>query len=105
MRRSSIWTILAVGFSNLHGVIAAKDNQPKLPAAIQDFFLGYPKDLRYRYHETLDEAHGRIDELSHYLAKVPRDFMPATDWQGVKAIGYTMRITRHADGKKSDEVP
>src|SRR3954466_8620806 len=59
-------------------VIAVKDNQPKLLAAIQTYFLDHLErdleDLRYRYHETLDEGHGRIDERSYYLAKVPRDF-------------------------------
>jgi predicted transposase YbfD/YdcC len=89
-------------------VIAVKDNQPRLLAAIRTFFLDHLErdleDLRYRYHETLDDGHGRIDERSYYLAKVPRDFAPARDWPWVKAIGYAVRITRHADGTESDEV-
>jgi predicted transposase YbfD/YdcC len=89
-------------------VIAVKDNQPKLLDAIRTFFLDHLErdleDLRYRYHETLDDAHGRIDERSYYLTKVPRDFAPAKDWPWVKAIGYSVRITRHADGTGSDEV-
>jgi predicted transposase YbfD/YdcC len=89
-------------------VIAVKDNQPKLRAAIQEFFLDHLErdleDLRYRSHETLDDGHGRIDERSYYLTKVPRDFAPAKDWPWVKAIGYAVRITRHADGTESDEV-
>src|SRR6478609_4334059 len=43
-------------------VIAVKDNQPKLLAAIQAHFLDHLErdleDLRYRYHETLDDGHG-----------------------------------------------
>lgn len=89
-------------------VIAVKDNQPKLLAAIQDFFFDQLErefeDLRYRCYETLDEGHGRIDERSYYLAKVPRDFVVAKDWPWIKAIGYAVRITRHADGSESDEV-
>jgi len=89
-------------------VIAVKDNQPKLLAAIQTYFFdhleGDLKDLQYRCHETRDDGHGRIDERSYYLTKVPRDFAPAKDWPWVKAIGYTVRITRHADGTESDEV-
>src|SRR3954468_22275180 len=89
-------------------VIAVKDNQPKLLAAIQAFFLGHLErgleDLRYRYHETLDDERGRIDERSYYLSKVPRDFAAAEDWPWVKAIGYSVRITRDADGTESDEV-
>jgi predicted transposase YbfD/YdcC len=90
------------------GAIAVKDNQPKLLAAIRGFFLDHlerdQEDLRYRYHEALDARHGRIDERSYYLARVPRDFAAAKDWPWVKAIGLGVRITRHADGTESDEV-
>jgi predicted transposase YbfD/YdcC len=89
-------------------VIAVKDNQPTLLAAIQAYFLDHLErdleELRYRHHETHDDGHGRIDERSYTLAKVPRDFAPAVDWPWVKAIGYAVRITRHADGTESDEV-
>ena len=89
-------------------VIAVKDNQPKLLAAIQTHFIDHlesdRKDLQYRDHETIEDGHGRIDERSYYLTKVPRDFAVAKDWPWVKAIGYTVRITRHSDGTESDEV-
>ena len=89
-------------------VIAVKDNRPKLLAAIQAHVFDHlerdPEDLRYRYHETLDDGHGRIDERSYDLTKVPRDFGPAKDWPWVKAIGDTVRIAQHADGRESDEV-
>jgi predicted transposase YbfD/YdcC len=89
-------------------VIAVKDNQPKLLAAIQTHFLDHLendlKELQYRYHETLEDGHGRIDERSYYLTEVPRDFAPAKDWPWVKAIGLSVRITRQADGTESDEV-
>jgi predicted transposase YbfD/YdcC len=89
-------------------VITVKDNQPKLLDAIQTFFFDHLErdleDLRYRYHETRDDGHGRIDERFYYLAKVPRDFAAAKDWPWVKAIGYSVRITQHADGTVSDEV-
>jgi predicted transposase YbfD/YdcC len=89
-------------------VIAVKDNQPKLREAIETFFIDHLErdlaDLRYRCVETRDEGHGRIDERSYYLTKMPRDFGPAKDWPWIKAIGYTVRITQHADGRESDEV-
>ncbi len=89
-------------------VIAVKDNQPKLAAAIQAFFLDHLErdleDLRYRCHETREDGHGRIDERSYFLAKVPRDFAAGEDWPWVKAIGYAVRITQHADGTETDEV-
>jgi predicted transposase YbfD/YdcC len=89
-------------------VIAVKDNPPELMAAIQTCFLDHlerdMKGLRHRSHETSDTGHGRVDERSYCIAKVPRDFGPQEDWPWVKAIGDTVRITRHADGTESDEV-
>jgi predicted transposase YbfD/YdcC len=88
--------------------IAVKDNQPKLKAAIETFFAEQIErdfeDLRYRTHETTDEGHGRIDERAYYLAKPPHDFEPADDWPEVKAIGYAIRLTHHADGRETCET-
>lgn len=89
-------------------VIAVKDNQPKLMEAIEKHFHQHLardlEDLQYRYHETRTEGHGRIDERSYYLTKVPADFAPAADWPEVKAIGYALRITEYADGSQTSEV-
>jgi predicted transposase YbfD/YdcC len=89
-------------------VLAVKDNQPKPHAAIEAFFAERIEhdfdDVRYRVHETHDQGHGRIDERSYYLAKLPRDFAPAAEWPRVKAIGYAMRRTKHADGRETGEV-
>lgn len=89
-------------------VITVKDNQPKLAAALSAFFQEQIErdfeDVRYRIYETRDEAHGRVDERIYYLAKVPRDFAPAKDWPKVKAIGYALRWTKHADGRETSEV-
>lgn len=90
------------------GVITVKSNQPKLHAAIAAFFDEQIdrdfENLRYRQAETFDEGHGRIDERAYFLAKVPRDFAPADDWPHVKAIGYAIRLTTHADGRESCEA-
>jgi len=89
-------------------VIAAKDNQPKLKAAIETHFDEVIQrdfeDINYRVHETSEEAHGRIDERAYYLTKVPRDVAAFDAWPQVKAIGYAIRLTRHADGSDSSEV-
>jgi predicted transposase YbfD/YdcC len=93
-----------------HGdfVIAVKDNQPKLKAAIEAHFQELIKrdfeDLQYRSHETRDNGHGRIDERAYYLTKLPREFGPADDWPEVKAIGYAIRLTQHDDGRETSEV-
>ena len=89
-------------------VIAVKDNQPTLKTAIETFFNDQIErdfeDLRYRQHETTDDAHGRIDERAYYLTKTPRDFTCAEEWPWVKAIGYAIRVTQHADGRETSEV-
>jgi len=89
-------------------VIAVKDNQPKLKAAIETFFHERIacdfEDISYRNCETRDDGHGRIDERAYYLAKTPREFPPADDWPEVKAIGYTLRVTQHGDGRETNEV-
>lgn len=89
-------------------VIAVKDNQPKLKAAIEAFFHEQIErdfeDLQYRCYETSDAGHGRLDERAYYLAKIPRDFAAADAWPEVKAIGYAIRLTQHADGRETSEV-
>lgn len=88
-------------------VIAVKDNQPKLRDAIASYFEGNlerdAEDLRYRHCETTDEGHGRIDERSYYLTKVPADFPLKKEWPWIKAIGYSVRITKSADGGEETE--
>jgi predicted transposase YbfD/YdcC len=89
-------------------VIAVKDNQPKLREAIETYFEKHLErdleDLQYRSHETSDDAHGRLDERSYFLTKVPADFALQKEWPWIKAIGYSLRVTQHADGTETDEV-
>jgi len=89
-------------------IIAVKDNQPKLHAAIAAFFSEQIEndfaDLQYRVYESRDDSHGRIDERTYYTTKTPRDFAPGADWPWVKAIGYAMRWTTQADGSETSEV-
>ena len=89
-------------------VIAVKDNQPTLKTAIETFFNDQIErdfeDLRYRQYETIDDAHGRIDERAYFLAKTPHAFTCAEEWPWVKAIGYALRVTQQADGRETSEV-
>jgi predicted transposase YbfD/YdcC len=89
-------------------VISVKDNQPKLKEAIETYFEKHLaldlEDLKYRCHETSESAHGRIDERSYFLAKIPPDFALKKEWPWIKAIGYSLRITQHADGSETDET-
>lgn len=89
-------------------VIAVKDNQPSLREAIAGYFLEQLErdleDLRYRHFETSEAGHGRVDERCYFLCRLPPDFAPKREWPWVKAIGYAVRITQHADGRETDEV-
>ena len=89
-------------------ILAVKENQPKLYDAIQAYFSEQIErefaDVPYRVYASEEKAHGRIDERSYYLCKVPKNFAPAADWPPVKAIGYALRWTTHADGSQSSEV-
>jgi predicted transposase YbfD/YdcC len=89
-------------------VISLKDNQPKLREAIETHFdkhleldLEY---LQYRSHETSESSHGRIDERSYFITKIPPDFALKEEWPWIKAIGYSLRVTQHADGSETDET-
>ena len=89
-------------------VISLKDNQPKLREAIEAHFnkhleldLEY---LQYRSHETSESSHGRIDERTYFLTKIPPDFALKKEWPWIKAIGYSLRVTQHADGSETDET-
>src|SRR3954462_1454762 len=89
-------------------VIGVKDNQPKLREATETYFAKHlERDLEgllYRSHETSEAAHGRIDERSYFLTRVPRDFALKEEWPWIKAIGYTLRVTQYADGRETDET-
>lgn len=89
-------------------VLALKDNQPKLRAAVENYFLDHLErdleDLRYRQYETTESGHGRLDDRSYFVTQIPKDFPLKEEWPWVKAIGYSVRITRHADGRETDEV-
>lgn len=89
-------------------VIALKDNQPKLCEAVETHFERRLQrdleDLKYRRHETRDHAHGRTEERSYYLTKIPPDFAVKKEWPWVKAIGFSVRVTQHADGSEAVEV-
>jgi predicted transposase YbfD/YdcC len=89
-------------------VISVKDNQPKLKETIEAYFDKHLEldleDLKYRCHETNESAHGRIDERSYFLTKIPPDFALTKEWPWIKAIGYSLRVTQHADGSETDET-
>jgi predicted transposase YbfD/YdcC len=114
----SVITIDAMGCQReiAHGIVAGggdfvisvKDNQPTLRESIEAYFRKHLErdleDLRYRSHETSEAAHGRIDERSYFLTRVPRDFALKEEWPWIKAIGYSLRVAQYADGHETDET-
>ena len=89
-------------------VISVKDNQPTLKETIEMYFEKHLEldlqELKYRFHETSESAHGRIDERSYFLTRIPPDFALKKEWPWIKAIGYSLRVTQHADGSETDET-
>jgi predicted transposase YbfD/YdcC len=89
-------------------VIALKDNQPNLRDAVEAYFDDHLardlEDIRYRRHETRDQSHGRLDERAYCLTRIPPDFAFKKEWPWVKAIGYSVRVTQHADGRETTEI-
>lgn len=91
-----------------HFVIAVKDNQPTLKKAIEAHFEEHLEtnleDLQYRCIETKDAGHGRIDERSYVITKIPKDWALKKEWPWIKAIGYALRITEQASGQQKQEI-
>jgi predicted transposase YbfD/YdcC len=89
-------------------VIAVKDNQPKLREAIENHFDLHLEndfaDIQYRQWETKEETHGRTEQRSYYITKVPSNFPVKKEWPWVKAIGYSLRVTLHPDGTETGDV-
>ena len=84
--------------------MSLKNNQPKLLEAVESYFRERVdcdiEDLQYRIYETTDAGHGRIDERSYGIAKVPVDFAVKSQWPNVKAIGYSVRMTTHTTARR-----
>lgn len=89
-------------------VLAVKENQPKLHAAIQIFFGAHLEDdcgsIACRRCESHDKGHGREDDRYYYLAKLPKNFPERPKWERLAAIGMAVRVTRQADRRETHDV-
>jgi predicted transposase YbfD/YdcC len=89
-------------------VLAVKDNQPKLAAAIADFFTtlheqGNFAEHRCRQHSTQEKSRGRIEERYYAVAPLPesmQEFVP--DWRKLCSIGQVVSQTTRGDKHTSD---
>ena len=88
-------------------LLNAKDNQPKLAEAIEEFIrIGEEyawKNLKISQFETLDKGHGRVETRRCVAMPVP-DYIPEImRWPGIKSIARIEAI-RESHGKATSEV-
>jgi predicted transposase YbfD/YdcC len=91
-----------------HYVLAVKENQPKLHAALQKHFLQLHEtdfaDGICRRRATHDNAHGRQEERYYYQTPLPASLQElAGDWAGLASVGQVVSLTSR-DGKETSEV-
>lgn len=89
-------------------LLAVKDNQPQLAAALADFFLQQHagEDLAAggcRQHHTQEKSRGRLEERSYYVAPLPAALRPfLRDWRGLRSIGQVVSLTTTGDQQTSE---
>jgi predicted transposase YbfD/YdcC len=85
--------------------LAVKGNQPTLHNGIKAFFLDHLEDdfarIEIIEQHSKETNHGRVDERSYYLCRVPDDLPDASRWEGLKAIGMSINNTERRMG---DEI-
>jgi predicted transposase YbfD/YdcC len=88
-------------------VLAVKDNQPTLNAAIGEFFQTQLEidfaALPCRRFSTQETGHGRVEERHYYICPLPEDFPVREQWSGLKALGMVVSHTQR-DGQETCEV-
>lgn len=88
-------------------VLAVKDNQPSLHAAIDKHFenvLERDSGEPYRQHVTREKSRDRYEERYYYITELPKSLSQfKKEWAGLRSIGEVIAIT-HRDGKRTCEV-
>lgn len=89
-------------------VLAVKENQPKLAAAVAEAFSEMHEndfaDSHCRRHATEERSRGRDETRSYYVAPVPASMSAfVTQWPGLTSIGQVVtHTTQH--GKETSDV-
>ncbi len=91
----------------IHGggdyVLAVKDNQPTLCAALESFFLDRHEQDDFsqygcRRHQTTERSRGRLEERYYAIAPVPESMKSfCRAWKNLKSIGQVITATEHGD--------
>lgn len=89
-------------------VLAVKDNQPTLHAAISDYFLHLHETdfagCEVRQLTTLDNGHGRQERRTYYVTALPKSLRSFTDdWKKLTSIGQAINIT-FRDGREVADI-
>ena len=73
-----------------HYVLAVKENQPKLLAALQDVFEEALNndfvDVRHETHTTTDTSHGRTTERTYHAIELPDDHPQRHKWRDLRTL-------------------
>jgi len=88
-------------------VLAVKDNQPTLHAALIDAFVAHAEadyaDPALRRWATADRGHGRDERREYFCAPVPAALKASESWADVASIGLVLR-SRTVAGRTSEEL-
>ena len=89
--------------------LAVKENQPKLHAAIEEFFdQAIEDDFEFngcRVHETYDRSRGRDEHRQYVTAPLPEGMSEfKKDWPKLTSIGRCLTTTTQCDGQETYEV-
>jgi predicted transposase YbfD/YdcC len=88
-------------------VLAVKDNQPKLHAALYAHFLDAHENNAHadaRQYKTREKAHGRVVERQYYVSPVPKSWDEVRAiWPGIRSIGQVITLSER-DGKETSGV-
>lgn len=88
-------------------VLALKGNQGKLHDSVRDYITKHMEndfaDIKVRrYAETL-KGHGRVDEITYYHMRAPKELANFDKWSGLRTIGVAIRQSE-SGSKSSTEV-
>jgi len=92
-------------------VLAVKDNQPSLHAAIDQYFEQADEEVNqrgsakpYRVHTTRERSRDRYEERHYFISELPDELAHfQKEWPGLRSIGEAVTITQR-DGKETCEV-
>ena len=90
-------------------ILAVKDNQPALRAAVESFFLDRHEQDDFsqhgcRRHQTTGRSRGRLEERYYVIAPVPQSMKSfCRTWKNLTSIGQVVTMTEHG-GQHTSQV-